>query len=315
MSKKQESIKIEENLENSKILHQVEQIENKVDNVFSSHEEHMELKFEKERVENFAEQLEMADNEKAEIEKKYSTSTQPLESIEEQEREQNIAMINKLYVEGMAMLKSGEKELAIAKLQQAISIDSSYYLAWFGLLQVHTDNLQDLHNIEDLAEIYDNSILKMDDKEKIEYAKEYLPQLQEKIDRYRQAYKELEQEDEKIRQEYQPKYNRAWKKCRLIFWIVLASTVLLSTAMASTWPFLHFVSGNWIAYQAIILTVLTGISLILFLIFSIRFTILYAKKNFCQRLGNSIYGEEMRKIAKECEKYQIVVEDLTIKVE
>ncbi len=288
------------------------------------HKYHEEIQIEKERIDTdtyskeqeqntrtLAERQFVADSEKAKVEQKYSVSAVSLEEMMDNERLNHIKCIDKIYDESIELFQKGEKERAIAKLKEGAELDASYYLAWLGLLQVHTEDFTNLQNFENLADIYNKSILAMNEEQKKECLWKYGPQLQKRIDRYEETYKVLEREDEQLRQAYQPKYNLAWKKSKPIFWILLASMALCIIAMSVTWPFLHFVSGDWIAYLAIICTVLAGISFLLFVLIAFRFAYLYHKKNFCERLGNSIYGEDMRKVAKECEKYKILLEDIS----
>lgn len=316
MSKSHEEIKIEKNtIETDTLLQEKEQNESMHVNLSSNHLQDMQQKLDEQSNETLAERQLAVDSEKEEIEKKYSVPIESLEEIVDQERAEKIERIEKLYAESLELFKKGEKELAITKLQEGIEVDSTYYLAWLGLLQVYTDDFNNLQNFEELSDIYDKSILAMNERQRKSLLGQYGPQLQQKIDSYEQTYQILVKEDEQIRQEYQPKYNKAWQKSKPIFWILLAGMILFVTAMSISWPFLHFVAGDWIAYFAIIFTVFAGIFFLLFVAYAFRFAYLFHKKNFCARLGNSIYGEDMRKVAKECEKYKILLEDISISEE
>lgn len=310
---KEQKIDFDNNLENSKRIVTVTEDKQKTVTV--------ELPLDTPYLENIeedkslTERLIEADREKAEVEEKYSVAMPSLEAIDEKIKSENIQKIQALYNEGIFFYKNGENDLALSKMKEGVAIDADYYLSWFGQLQILTDDLKDLEHVESFADIYDNSLLHMDTTQKEQYAKEYTEQIQQKIDSFSQVYQALEVEDEQLRKEYLPKYEKGRQKCKPVFWTMFALALFFIAAMATTWPFLHVVAGEWIAYLAIVCTALAGIFLLLFFIFAMRLLFFYRKIQFCKRLGNSIYGEDMRKIAKEREKYIILLEDLTIKTE
>ena len=307
MRKEEQDIEILEKLQEEQVKEQKEEFAKNAEN--TENITNIEEKESREG-EKLAKQLAEVDAEKLELENRLGKVVDGVQNGEQgQVIEAMRQEILQFYHAGLTAYENGEKDRAIEILQKGVAVDRAYYLCWLGLLKVHTEHLQNLENFEGYAEVYDNCLLTMDTEKKAEVFAEYAEVIEQKMADYALKYQNLEREDEALRKQNQPKFDKRYKGIKLTFFIMLAFMLVSVTIMSISLPFYFVDKSHLLGYFALVAIICVSLFVLLFFIFAVLLTVAKKKKVLSRQIGSTNYGGKMRKIAQECEKYKIFVED------